>query len=313
MAFTWRSIPDERGIRRTERGMVARRTYLAVYTGGLSGTSWTNFNEDTVRLDPGCPRIGDWYSDAYRELTIVDVDVSYVGNEPHIFYVTVEYSSLGNQGYEDKINPLERPAKFMGYRWATHQRMLEGHRTPDMSEEDDPLPVRTSSFEHFENPVMEEIIEPILLIRRNEASPWDLEKAARWRGAVNSKKVFLYGGEFAEFTVRIAEITPEIKYEAATVYFAVTYAFHVSDSHLYKRFDVGTREVAEDNGVFYFRPITQGLNEPVKKPVALDGNGHVASDPRKPAILTFYPKLLDFEELGLPSGRLKPGIGGGRP
>lgn len=314
MAFTFKPVPSGRGIQRDEKGMSARRVFLAYYTGEPDATyKWQIVNEDMVRLDPQCPKVGDYYNDAYRQLTVVDVDVAYSDDQPHTFVVIVTYSSQGNQGYEDKLDPLERPARFIGYRWLTYQRKLEWHRTPDMSEEDDPLPVRSSSFEDFENPIMEEAEEPILLVRRNEASPWDLEQAARWRGAVNKKTFYLFGGEFAPMTVRISEISPEVRYEAGTVYFVVTYGFHVSESHLYKRFDVGTREVAEDNGVFYFRPITQGLNEPVKKPVALDGNGKKADDPRKPAILTFYPRLIDFEELGLPTGRLKPGIGGGRP
>lgn len=285
--------------RRTETGLTLHKSFTVWYDGELS--NWANISQYDVLIHPSCPQVGDmWDADIMPYATAIDVDVQHYEDQPFMFQVVVEYRTEGNRGEALALDPVERLPELVGFRWVEYQRAVYKHKLPDSQEE---LPIQSSSAEPFQEPIMLEETEPIIEVVRNENLPFSLAYSVFWKGAINSEVFNLMGYEFPKRYVRISEITPVIRQDAGKRYVAVNYGFHVSDRLIEERYDFGTRYYNPDvrPPLSPWKPITYGLHEPTPRPVALDGNGNLAADPLKPALLKFYVrKELDFNTLGFP-------------
>lgn len=269
------------------------RAFLVVCSDKRDGTAVALTADDgTNRI----PRAGD----QYRGTTVKSISADPVANSNVHFEVEVESNDANDDNRE--LHPLDRPAEIS---WGSSEG-TEDYFTDVGDDDEAAKPVVNSASDSFEQFSARERGEMSISITRNEADH-DANQADLFSHTMNQDYVTIGTTTFAPKTLKLSPITAAKVTESwqglEISYFKRTYLLKCKrDGWEEKIIDVGVNEaytVTEPTGpngqsriVKKKRPIVDAVGAPVKKPVALDGQGKVkvlTPEDDQPVSLTFRP------------------------
>lgn len=240
----------------------------------------------------GVPSYGDAHP-VDTGCTANSVEAEPVNDSSNHFEVTVEYGSAeGSTAVAD--NPLQRPPEVSwNFNEATQAYFVDESDTKKM--------VVNSAGEPFDSFLERETGELGITVTINEAS-YDASVADQFSHTINDGPVVIDQTTYAAGTLKLSPITATKVTETVETngvptkitFYRKTYTLKARrDGWKDKPLDAGLNERVGDLTTGYkLKPILDVTNQPVKKAMALDGNGKVnKADPNvvPPITLEFQP------------------------
>lgn len=281
----------------------AERTYTRVYRVITNSTFTSSLS---VRYALGIPKRFDVYADADGTMdagAFVKSVKEHQTDDPYVWEVAVEYSSVLEHPAEGGEDPLSRPSEI---KWGTTKFTKPAEMTADDLDISGglalpiviaPTAILNSADCIFDPPPEFEDFRLTLSITRNEAA-FDPIKIGGFIGTVNLKSFF----GFDPREVRCTGISAERVYEKGIFYWKVSYEFEIraGEGVTAWQSNILDRGYMEYDGPALVA-IVDNLLKPVPEPALLDGEGQALVKGDDPVFLhfTIYSPM-DFDLLYLP-------------